>query len=146
VIAIRPASFGEAGEIARLFRHVRSVCLPYLPRLHDAEEDLWFFRERVFSQCSVWVTGDGAIDGFCAFRTGWVDHLYVDPARHATGRGTALLGAAQAGQKRLLLWVFQKNVPATRFYEARGFRLLEQTDGSGNEEREPDALYEWRAG
>jgi hypothetical protein len=25
----------------------------------------------------------------------------------------------------------------------RGFRLVEMTDGRGNEEREPDALYEW---
>ena len=44
----------------------------------------------------------------------------------------------------LRLWVFQKNAAAIRFYEARGLRLAEQTDGSGNEEKEPDALYRWR--
>ncbi len=41
------------------------------------------------------------------------------------------------------LWVFQKNEGARRFYERHGFRLVELTDGSRNEEREPDALYEW---
>jgi hypothetical protein len=44
----------------------------------------------------------------------------------------------------LRLWVFRRNAAAIRFYAARGFRCLAQTDGSGNEEREPDALYEWR--
>ena len=28
----------------------------------------------------------------------------------------------------------------------RGFVLIEQTDGSRNEEKEPDALYRWIAG
>ena len=34
-------------------------------------------------------------------------------------------------------------VPMRRFYERNGCRVVELTDGSGNEEREPDALYEW---
>ncbi len=38
----------------------------------------------------------------------------------------------------------RKNTPAIRFYTRRGFCLGELSDGSGNEEREPDALYEWR--
>jgi len=31
-----------------------------------------------------------------------------------------------------------------RFNSRRGFHLVELRDGSGNAEREPDALYEWR--
>lgn len=34
---------------------------------------------------------------------------------------------------------------ARSFYESYGFRLVRTTEGSGNEEREPDALYEWIA-
>lgn len=30
------------------------------------------------------------------------------------------------------------------FYKHRGFIAPEQTDGSGNEEREPDILYRWQ--
>ena len=48
------------------------------------------------------------------------------------------------GRSHLRLWVFQQNTPAIGFYRRRGFRLVELTDASGNEEREPDALYEWR--
>jgi hypothetical protein len=39
--------------------------------------------------------------------------------------------------------VFQRNERARTFYERRGCHVVELTDGSGNEEREPDALYEW---
>jgi hypothetical protein len=44
----------------------------------------------------------------------------------------------------LHLWTFQRNAQARRFYEARGFALVEETDGAGNEEKEPDALYLWK--
>jgi hypothetical protein len=43
----------------------------------------------------------------------------------------------------LMLWTFQRNARARQFYEARGFVAAELTDGSRNEEREPDALYRW---
>ena len=42
------------------------------------------------------------------------------------------------------LWVFQRNDGARRFYERHGLTLVELTDGAGNEEREPDARYDWR--
>jgi hypothetical protein len=42
------------------------------------------------------------------------------------------------------LWAFQVNKPARRFYERHGFVAVTFTDGSGNEEREPDVRYEWR--
>ena len=46
--------------------------------------------------------------------------------------------------ERLDLWVFQKNDGARRFYERHGFELVRLTDGAGNMEQEPDALYRWR--
>lgn len=145
--AIRPAVPADVEAVARLHRAVRAACLPYLPTLHRPEEDLWFFRERVFPACTVWVgeaRGDG-IQGFCAWRTGWLDHLYVAPAAHGIGMGSALLGKTMAAEPLLRLWAFQRNVSAIRFYAARGFRVVEETDGSGNGEREPDVLLEWRA-
>ncbi len=140
---IRRAAPGEADAIARLFREVRGACLPYLPVLHTPEEDRWFFRERVFPACEVWVAGDASPDGFCAFRPGWVDHLYVRPARQGQGVGSALLAQAMRTHSALSLFVFQRNHAAIRFYEARGFRPVTRTDGERNEEGEPDALYAW---
>jgi len=128
--------------VARLFRAVQRAHLPYLPDLHTPEEDLWFFRHRVFVECEVWVAG--APDGFIAFRDGWVDHLYVGGAHQGRGLGTALLAQAMRAYPLLRLWAFQRNTAAIRFYSARGFREIERTDGSRNEEREPDVLLEWR--
>jgi GNAT superfamily N-acetyltransferase len=59
------------------------------------------------------------------------------------GTGTALLQVAKASSSRLRLWTFQRNRAARRFYEARGFVLIEETDGAANHEKEPDALYRW---
>ena len=140
---IRRARAAEHVAVARLHRRVRTLCLPYLPDLHTPDEDLAFFRERVFRDCAVWVADVGPIVGYGAFRDGWVDHLYIDPDHHRRGLGAALLAPAMTAQADLRLWVFQRNLPAIRFYEAMGFRLVETTGGSANEEREPDALYAW---
>ena len=43
----------------------------------------------------------------------------------------------------LQLWAFQRNTAARAFYEAHGFTVQRLTDGSGNEEGEPDVLYAW---
>ena len=119
------------------------ACLPYLPELHTAAEDLGFFRDRVFAACEVWVAQTDAIDGFIAFRRGWVDHLYIHPERQRQGLGKALLALAMAKHAPLRLWVFERNTAAIGFYGAQGFREIERTDGRGNEEREPDVLMEW---
>ncbi|HEX5327446.1 MAG TPA: GNAT family N-acetyltransferase [Acetobacteraceae bacterium] len=142
--ALRLATSADIGAVARLHREVRRACLPYLPDLHTAEEDERFFRQHVFPSCTVWIAEIDRIIGFCAFRPGWVDHLYVAPDFHGRGIGSALLAKAMAVHSHLQLWVFTRNAPAIRFYIARGFRRVTQTDGSRNEEREPDALYEWR--
>jgi GNAT superfamily N-acetyltransferase len=78
-----------------------------------------------------------------AFREDWIDQLYVLPKAQGRGVGRELLQVAQRSFDRLHLWTFQRNVRARRFYEARGFALVQETDGARNEEREPDALYLW---
>lgn len=45
---------------------------------------------------------------------------------------------------RVRLYTFQAHRSARRFYERHGFVAIELTDGSGNEERIPDVLYEHR--
>ncbi len=97
----------------------------------------------MFAESEVWVAEAEAIEGFIAFRSGWVDHLYVDPARQRQGLGKALLAISMKRGTPLRLWVFQRNAAAIDFYRACGFREIERTDGSRNEEREPDMLMEW---
>jgi GNAT superfamily N-acetyltransferase len=86
----------------------------------------------------------GQIVAYAATAPGWLEHLYVLPQWHGQGIGTQLVDHARAAQDELRLWVFQKNAKARAFYERHGFTLESLHDGSGNFEREPDALYCWR--
>ena len=98
----------------------------------------------MFRDCTLWgALADGALAGVIAFREGWIDQLYVLPVAQNRGIGSRLLDVARVAFPCLHLWTFQKNLAARRFYEARGFVLLRQTDGAANDEREPDALYRW---
>ncbi|HTF76626.1 MAG TPA: GNAT family N-acetyltransferase [Bradyrhizobium sp.] len=129
---------------ARVVRTAFDQALPSLAGLHMPQEDQWFFRERVFNTCEMWGAFDGAaMRGIIAFREGWIDQLYVLPEAQRRGVGKDLLQVAQNAFDRLQLWTFQRNAPARRFYKARGFALIQETDGAGNEEKEPDALYLW---
>jgi GNAT superfamily N-acetyltransferase len=143
-IRLRQAVFSDMEALARLNRHVRKVCFPYLPDLHTPAEDVAFFRNEVFPQSVIWLAeAGGELIGFAAVSEGWLDHLYVDPASHGRGIGSLLLQRAKEGNSQLDLWTFQRNAQARRFYGHRGFRLVELTDGSANEEQEPDAHYRW---
>jgi putative acetyltransferase len=140
---VRRAQDRDIEAVAQLFRAVRRACLPYVPDLHTPEDDLWFFRERVFAECDVWVAQSEGLDGFIAFRQDFVDHLYVRPDCQRRGIGKALLALAMHAHSPVRLWVFQRNTDTIGFYRALGFHEVERTDGSRNEEREPDLLMEW---
>jgi GNAT superfamily N-acetyltransferase len=141
---LRQLKLDDMDAAARVVRTAFDQALPSLAGLHTPEEDQWFFRERVFETCEVWGAFDGAaMRGIIAFRQGWIDQLYVLPTAQRRGVGKDLLQVAQNAFDRLQLWTFQRNAPARRFYEARGFALIQQTDGARNEEKEPDALYLW---
>jgi GNAT superfamily N-acetyltransferase len=141
---LRQLELVDMDTAAQVLRTSFDRALPSLAGLHTPEEDRWFFRERVFRTCELWGAFDCAVMiGIIAFREDWIDHLYVLPAAQGRGVGTELLQVARNSVDRLQLWTFQRNVHARRFYEARGFALIQETDGAGNEEKEPDALYLW---
>lgn len=143
-IEAKNASPSNIEEIVDVFRATRESDLPYLPQLHKYHEDVDFFRERVFGTDEVViVVEDKKIVGFCAFRDGWVDHLYVLPEYQGRGIGSVLLKKAMETYPQLQLWIFQRNDRAKKFYEANGFKLAEATEGLGNEEQMPDARYIW---
>jgi putative acetyltransferase len=141
---LRRLEIADMDAAARIHRVAFEDRLSWLPRLHTPEEDRNYFRQRIFPTCSIWgAVEEGTVKGFIAFRQDWIDQFYVLPAAQGRGFGSALLEVAKRENSRLHLWTFQRNFPARRFYERRDFVLVRETDGSCNEEREPDALYAW---
>jgi ribosomal protein S18 acetylase RimI-like enzyme len=140
---IRRATRDDAEAISDVFVRVRDE-MTYLPRIVDEHRPLlggWFL-----DRDEIWVVErDGVVVGFVGLRGDELTQINVDPAAQNRGLGGALLDhAMRLRPQRLELWVFQKNLAARRFYERHGFRLVRLTDGAGNIEQEPDALYEWR--
>ena len=142
---IRRAGPSDPGAIADVFIASFEPLLSFLPRLHTHDEDRAFIRDLV-DRHEVWVAEDeGRIVGFAAISAAKLEQLYVHPDEQGRGIGGALLAKTKERQPAgFMLWVFQQNERARRFYEACGLTLVQLTDGSGNEEKTPDALYEWR--
>jgi GNAT superfamily N-acetyltransferase len=142
---LRRLELADMDEAARVHRVAFDQALPTLARLYTLEEDRWFFRERVFAACELWGAFDGGagMTGMIAFRKDWIEQLYVLPNAQGRGTGSSLLQIAKDSFDLLQLWTFQRNLSARGFYEARGFRQVGESDGSRNEEKEPDALYLW---
>jgi GNAT superfamily N-acetyltransferase len=142
--SIRQLELADMDAAARVHRAAFDHALPWLTGLHTPDEDRWFYRERVFMGCQVHGAYESdALAGIIAFRSDWIDQLYVLPEVQGRGVGSELLWVAKRACDCLQLWTFSRNLRARRFYEARGFALVEETDGAGNEEKEPDARYLW---
>ncbi|MBO1075485.1 GNAT family N-acetyltransferase [Roseomonas marmotae] len=143
-VQLRQLGLDEMDAAANVHRASFDERLPWLTGLHTPAEDRWFYRQRVFPGCSVWgALENDTLVGIIAFRQDWIDQFYVLPGAQGKGIGTALLEVAKSKADSLLLWTFQRNNAARRFYERRGFVAVRETDGSRNEEGEPDVLYRW---
>ncbi|MGI8886847.1 MAG: GNAT family N-acetyltransferase [Gaiellaceae bacterium] len=146
---LRRARPEDADELAVILRTAMRGAMPSLPELHTPDEDRRFLRDAVLPNEEVWVVEvDGRPVGFAALgsRDGeeYLQHLYVAPKFQGGGLGSKLIDHAKSRRRAgFRLWVFQRNDGARRFYEKHGLHVVELTEGSGNEEREPDALYEW---
>ncbi|MFC5062439.1 acetyltransferase [Actinomycetospora atypica] len=77
---------------------------------------------------------DDEVVGFLAGSGGEIDMLFVDPAVHGTGAGTALLADAAAHHPILTLDVNEQNPAARAWYRRRGFVETgrDEVDGDGS--------------
>lgn len=133
-MTVRPALLSDAPAVASV--HVRTWQSAYRGLVPDSELDalsleqrtaMW---QRAIPRGGVWVAVvDDAVVGFVA--VGPSDEpdaafklyaIYVLPSASGTGLGQELARAALAGQQDVILWVFEENPRARRFYEQLGFR------------------------
>jgi GNAT superfamily N-acetyltransferase len=143
---LRHARPSDAAAIATLHLAARRDAMPDLPALHGDEEVRAWMRDRLLPRAEVWIAEVAEEPvGYLALVDDILDHLYVGPEHQRQGVGSLLLAKAKALRPGgLQLYAFQRNRRARDFYEARGFSPVGFSDGAGNQEREPDVLYEWR--
>ena len=143
MVEVRRASDDDAAAVAEVFLDSFHATYDF-PLAHTDDEVRGWIRDRLIPDHEVWVATDGDRGGaLLALAPGWVEQLYVAPDRLGQGIGSRLLTLAKARQPSALqLWTFQVNDRARGFYERHGFVAVEQTDGSGNQERQPDVRYE----
>lgn len=137
----------DGDEIASLYLEARKNALGAIPPVFGTDERvLDWLSARVRNGEECWVTRDEkGISAFMLLEPGWLDQLYVRVDRIGQGLGAELvMKAKEVMPEGMCLWTFQSNISAHRFYERHGFVVVEETDGSNNEERSPDVRYEWR--
>lgn len=152
-VTIRSARPADATALADLHLRSRRAHVP-APIVHGDADVHRFFAQELLPRGGTWVAEDaGRVMGYVSVSTehaaadgrviGWIDHLYVEPDRVGAGIGSALMAVALRQTPRSLrLYTFTANAGARRFYERLGFVPIAFGDGSGNEERTPDVLYE----
>src|ERR1051325_432681 len=85
------ASFEQMAEVARVMRTTFRHTYPTFPELHSPDEDLAYFEELAFNADIYVATAGDRIQGFIAFNSEFIDHLYVLPQAQGQGIGSALL-------------------------------------------------------
>lgn len=149
-INLRRADLTDATVLAHILISSRQVFLPYAPLKHSAAAMQTWVAETLLPSggCTVAMVAGKVVGVLATSHDGqvhWIDQLYLDPAYVGKGIGRQLLQhALEQVSCPVRLYTFQQNTTARRFYESHGFIALEFGDGSGNEEKCPDVLYELR--
>jgi GNAT superfamily N-acetyltransferase len=142
-VTLRPALPGDVESIVSVHLSSRgTAAMP--PGIHPEHEVRAWLTERLDLD-EVWAAEvDGEVAAYARFTETWLDDLYVAPDRAGQGLGSALLDLVKARRPEgFCLWVFEMNAPARGFYARHGLVELERTDGSGNEEKQPDIKMAW---
>jgi len=142
-LTLRPAVPADAGAVADVQLASRAAAsMP--PGIHPEDEVRAWVAARL-DQDEVWVAElDGDVAAYARMTASWLDDLYVRPDRAGQGIGSALLDVVKVQRPEgFCLWVFEMNTPARGFYARHGLVELERTDGSSNEEKQPDIKMAW---
>ncbi|MEU6522337.1 GNAT family N-acetyltransferase [Streptomyces sp. NPDC046924] len=149
VMLRRAVSPDDADAAADVWLRSFTAALPSVVRPQTDDEVYGYFRHVLVPLRETWVAeaedGGGVVVGMMVLEGEELAQLYLAPEWRGRGLGDRFVALAKERRPEgLSLWTFQVNEPAHRFYERHGFEAVEWTDGSGNEEREPDVRYVWR--
>lgn len=148
-VSFRPAVAADAAAVTRIFLTSFKHFIPTVTLAHSDEDVSEWIPNVLLKTADVRVAErDGEIVGMMAMarhdNSGWINQLYLDPSVVRRGIGTQFVEQAKVTLGApIRLYAFQVNTNACRFYERNGFQAITFGDGSGNQEKSPDVLYEW---
>jgi GNAT superfamily N-acetyltransferase len=149
-LELRPATVADADAAADVYLRSRKELVACAPLVHSDESVRdWMRRHLIPLAATTVAVVAGQVVGLMALSRAadgsWIDQLYLHPAWTRRAIGTRLLELARRElPPPIRLYTFQCNKEARFFYEHHGFTAIAFGDGSGNEEKCPDILYEWR--
>ena len=146
-LSVRRATHDDTDALASLYLSAREAAHPAIPRsVHPPDDTRRWLHSRLDAPgTELWLAEEaGDPVGLLLLEDAWVHSLYVAPEHAGQGVGTVLLDLAKSLRPTGLgLWVFETNDRARRFYERHGFGEVRRTDGSDNEEHQPDIEMAW---
>lgn len=131
---IRPGTAADVPRALAIWRAAVDATHGFLSSEHRAEIDT-IVAEQFLPVAPLWLVEDegGRVQGFLAMDGAMIDALFVDPAAHGRGFGTALVDHALALSPDALVDANEQADNALPFYLARGFEVIgrSETDPHG---------------
>ena len=129
---IRKYEDKDIDQVVASWRLATELAHPFLTKVFLDSEEI-ALRERYIVATEIWVTEiDQKVVGFIALMGNQIAALFLDPAFHGRGLGTAMTDKAVLEKGLLSVDVFKENTIGQKFYEAYGFKktgeyVFEQT-------------------
>jgi GNAT superfamily N-acetyltransferase len=111
--------------------------------IHSIESHIYFLNYILPEQYRIELAlMDECVVGMIAYNEKEINQFYIHNDYQGLGIGRVLLDKAKKQSTgRLILYTFEVNKNAQRFYEKNGFKITDR--GQENEENLPDIQYEW---
>lgn len=123
---LRKFKDNDVDAVILSWRRASELAHPFLTKAFlDEEADN--VRNVYMAFAETWVTEiEGQVVGFIALVENEIGGLFLDPKFHGQGLGRAMVDKAAAEKGALKVEVFKDNVIGRRFYNAYGFRDIEE--------------------
>ncbi|WP_342577270.1 GNAT family N-acetyltransferase [Psychrobacillus sp. FSL K6-2843] len=141
-IRITPYNSKYAEQTMEMWRDSKEQAIGQ-KEIHDFENHVYFLNNILPERFQIELALiDEEVVGMIAYNDREINQLYIHLEYQGFGIGRTLLDKAKAQSSgKLILYTFEVNEKAQRFYETNGFEIISR--GHENEENLPDIQYEW---
>ncbi len=141
-IRIIPYNSNYAEQTVKMWRDSKEQAIGQ-KEIHDFENHVYFLNNILPERFQIELALiDEEVVGMIAYNDREINQLYIHLKYQGFGIGRTLLDNAKAQSSgKLILYTFEVNEKAQRFYETNGFEIISR--GHENEENLPDIQYEW---